>query len=153
MRPVMIVSGRHPFEVTLLLAAIVCGAGLLLADARPRSVTVAMPTAVQATWEVGLIIAGVAGLVGITWRGQLSTGLGVELGAIVLFGTFSAMYSLAVLAITGLTGLTAGTFVGAVAVASYWRCYQIVRDLRQLAGVGTTCTVVEVPLLIKEDSS
>ncbi|MGW4465377.1 hypothetical protein [Micromonospora sp. NPDC004704] len=152
MRAVMIVSGRHPFETTLLLAAIVCGSSLLVVDTRPLSVTVAMPLAVQATWEVGLIIAGLAGLVGIRWRGQLSTGLGVELGAIVLFGTTTGMYALAVFAITGLAGLAAGTFIAAASIASYWRCYQIIRDLRRLARVGGTCTLVNVPLLIEENS-
>ncbi|RKR90981.1 hypothetical protein BDK92_5365 [Micromonospora pisi] len=152
MRPVLIISGRHPFEVTLLAAAVVCGVGLLLSDARPRSVTVAMPLTVQATWEIGLIVGGVLGLVGVSWRGQLSTGLGLELGAIVLFGTTTGMYAIALLAISGRSGLAAGTFVAAVSAASYWRTVQIVRDLRRLARVGTTCTLVDVPLLVERES-
>lgn len=152
MRPLLIVSGRHPFEVTLLTAAVCCGSTLLVADARPRSVTAAMPGAVQATWEIGLIVAGLLGLLGISWRGQLSTGLGLELGAIVLFGTTTGMYAIALLAFTGWGGAAAGTFVAAVSAASYWRSVQITRDLRRLAGVGSTCTLADVPLLVERDS-
>ncbi|MFK3980471.1 hypothetical protein ACI2K4_08840 [Micromonospora sp. NPDC050397] len=152
MRPLPIISGRHPFEVTLLVAAVVCGSGLVLADARPRSVAVTMPEAVQAIWEVGLIVGGLLGLVGITWRGQLSTGLGLELGAIVLFGTTTGMYTIAIFATSGRAGLAAGTFVGAVSAASHWRSTQIVRDLRRLAQIGAACTLVEVPLLVERES-
>lgn len=153
MRPLLIISGRHPFEVTLLLAAVVCGSGLLLlADTRPRSVSVAMPGVVQATWEIGLVVCGLLGLVGIGWRGQLSTGLGLELGAIVLFGTTAGMYALAIFAISGRVGLAAGTFVAAVSAASYWRATQIVRDLRRLAQACATSAIVDVPLLVERES-
>ena len=152
MRSVLIISGRHPFEATLLVAAVACGFSLQVANARPPSVTVAMPVAVQATWELGLIVGGLIGLFGIAWRGQLSTGLGLELGAMLLFGTTTGMYAIALFAITGRAGLAAGTFVAAVSVAAYWRGGQIVRDLRRLARVSATRTLTDVPWLVERDS-
>ncbi|WP_329108575.1 hypothetical protein OG792_07935 [Micromonospora sp. NBC_01699] len=151
MRPLMIISGRQPFEVTLLVAAAVCGTGLILIDTRPRSVSVAMPVVVQAIWEIGLIVGGMVGLLGIGWRGQLSTGLGLELGAVVMLGTTTGMYAIAVFAISGRAGLAAGTFIAAVSAASYWRGGQIIRDLRRLLRASSTYTFVDVPLLMERD--
>jgi hypothetical protein len=148
----MITSGRHPFEATLLIAAVACGGALLLSDSRPQSVVAAMPGVVQATWEVGLIVGGLIGLLGISWRGQLSTGLGLELGAIIVFGTTTGMYAIALFAISGRNGLAAGIIVAALSVASYWRSTQIVRDLRRLARVSTSGIFVDVPLLVERDS-
>jgi hypothetical protein len=151
MRPIKITTGRHPFEVTFLFAALVCGVALVASDMRPLSVAAAMPAVVQGIWEVGLVLVGVTGLLGISWRGQLSTGLGVELGAVVLLGTTTSMYAIAMFAITGAPVLVAGSFIAAVAVASWWRSAQIVRDLLLLARVSVNGTIVDVPLIAERD--
>lgn len=132
MPPVLVTRGRQPFEVTILVAAMACGLALLLADTRPASVAASMPVWLQSTWEVGLLVCGVAGLVGIWWPGALVSGLAVELGALFLLGALTAMYTIALFSVSAGQATAAGAFVAAVAVASWWRAGQIVRDLRRM---------------------
>lgn len=117
----------------MLAAAAACGCALLVADARPRTVSESMPAMVQVIWEVGLLVCGLVGLVGVGWRGHPATGLGVELGALMLLGSSTAMYGIALFAVAGLQATAAGTFIAAVSAASWWRSTQIVRDLRRIA--------------------
>jgi hypothetical protein len=133
-----ILSGRDPFEVTFLVAALVCGIALVVSHRRPPSIAAAMPVVVQEIWEIGLILVGIIGLLGIAWPGQTSTGLGVELCSLVLLGTTTSMYSISLFAISGTMALAAGSFITAIAVASWWRSAQITRDLRRLAQSATT---------------
>ncbi|GAB3139034.1 hypothetical protein GCM10027290_07460 [Micromonospora sonneratiae] len=150
MRTVQIISGRHPFEVTLLATSLACGIALLITDIRPPSVVIAMPVVVQATWQVGLVVVGVAGLLGVTWPGHVLTGLGIELGALVLLGTTTAMYSIAIIAISGRSALVAGSFIGAVTVASLWRSAQLMLDLRRLIEASQQDDIPVVPPLPEE---
>lgn len=151
MRPVLVTSGRHPFEVAMLVAAMISGIALLITDARPRSVTESMPTLVQAFWEVGLVVAGVVGLMGISWRGQMSTSLGVELFGIAVLGTVTTMYTIALYTVSGAAAIAAGAFVGAVALASWSRIWQITRDLRRVARAADAGHTADVTLLIERD--
>ncbi|MGI5149140.1 hypothetical protein ACQEVC_22710 [Plantactinospora sp. CA-294935] len=148
-RHARVVSGRHPFEVTSLATAVVCGVLLVVLDSRPRSVSLAMPTLLEQVWAVGLIVTGIAGLSGVAWRGQPATGMGVELGALLSFGAVTGMYAIAVFVISGQPGLTAGLFIAAVAVASWWRCAQITRDLYRMAQAQQQRAAVEVPTLVE----
>lgn len=152
MRPVQITSGRHPFEVSFLVAALLCGLTLLVAGQRPASVTAAMPGLVQAAWEIGLVVAGLVGVAGVTWRGRLSTALGVELLGVTTLGTATTMYAIALYVVSGLAAIAAGAFVTAVAVASWWRVAQIVRDLRRVARAAESGALADVPLLVERSS-
>ncbi|MEV4810112.1 hypothetical protein [Micromonospora avicenniae] len=134
----LIRSRRQPFEVAVLLAAPPCGLLLMLLDVRPPSVTLAMDTPIQVLWELGLIAGGVIGLSGIIWPGRLATGLGIELAAVVLLGTITAMYAVALAAVSGRSGTAAISFILAVSTGSFWRAGQIIFDLRLLARVSRT---------------
>lgn len=142
-------SGRHPFEVVFLAASALVGLVLLVVDARPRSVTTAMPAVVQVGWDVGLIVAGVVGLVGVTWTGRLSTALAVELLGMFALGTSTTMYSIVLFAVSGWAALAAGTFITAIAVASWWRAGQIWADLRRIGRAAQAGAVADVPLLME----
>ncbi|MEU8158053.1 hypothetical protein AB0B94_30740 [Micromonospora sp. NPDC048986] len=122
--------------MTFLVAAGICGLALLLGDTRPASVAASMPVWLQSTWEVGLLVCGVVGLVGIWWRGALVSALAVELGALFLLGALTAMYTIALFSVSAGQATAAGAFVSAVAVASWWRSGQIIRDLRRLYRVS-----------------
>lgn len=152
-RPVQITSGRHPYEVAVLIASVGCGIALIATDRRPASVAAAMPAMVQAAWEVGLIVAGVIGLVGIGWAsiGKLSTAMGVELIGVIILGTGSTMYAIALYVVSGSAAIAAGAFVTAVAVASWARAYQIIRDLRKVAHAMKHGRTADVPLLVERD--
>lgn len=138
--PIVVTSGKTPFEVTILSATAAAGIALTLAGTRPRSVSEAMPTTVQVTWQAALVLTGVAGLVGVYWRGEVATGLGVELGALVGLGTATCMYTIALIAISGVQAIAAASFVSAIGVASWLRAAEIVRDLRRLARAGDADT-------------
>ncbi|MEU2663319.1 hypothetical protein ACLQ20_04275 [Micromonospora sp. DT46] len=131
------IRSRHqPFEIAIMATAPVCGVLLIVLDVRPQSVEMAMPGPIQAGWESGLIVAGVAGLLGVLWPGRLSTGLGIELASVLALGTITGMYAVALAVVAGAQGVAAMSFVVAVAVGSGWRAVQIALDLRRLALAG-----------------
>lgn len=133
MPPVLVTSGKQPFEVTILFAALVAGVALRIIATRPASITASMPPLLQTTWEIGLIACGLLGLVGVFWRGDLVNGQAVELGALFLLGSLTAMYTIALFVVSGEQATAAGSFVAAVAFAAWWRCGQIIRGLRRVA--------------------
>ncbi|MGQ5259759.1 hypothetical protein ACTWLT_03280 [Micromonospora sp. ZYX-F-536] len=128
------IRSRHqPFEVAALVMAPICGVLLLVLDVRPTSVQMSMPVPIQVGWEIGLIAVGVGGLSGILWPGRLATGLGIELASVLVFGTISGMYTMALLVVSGRQSVAAASFITALAVGSLWRAAQIAIDLRRLA--------------------
>ncbi|MFG2010197.1 hypothetical protein ACGFNF_14110 [Micromonospora sp. NPDC048868] len=131
------IRSRHqPFEIAIMATAPVCGVLLIVLDARPQSVEMAMPGPIQVGWESGLIVAGVAGLLGVLWPGRLSTGLGIELASVLVLGTITGMHAVALAVVAGAQGVAAMAFIVAVAVGSVWRAVQIALDLRRLAVAG-----------------
>ena len=90
---------HQPFEVAALIMTPVCGVLLLALDVRPPSVQLSMPEPIQLGWEVALIVVGVGGLLGILWPGRLSTGLGVEFASVLVLGTITGMYAVALVAV------------------------------------------------------
>ncbi len=134
MQPVIVTTGgRQPFEVAVLLAVLVCGIVLTVTGARPASVAVGMPATVQAIWEVGLILAGGVGLLGVFWPGTLVTSLGDAWCVVSVLGTVTTMYAIAMYAINGMAAIAAGAFVLGIAVASWWRAGQIGIDQYRIA--------------------
>jgi len=150
LRPVKVVTGRHPFEVAILSAAAICGLALALSNTSPRSAAAAMPGLVQVLWQVLLIAGGVIGLVGVFWPGRLLAQLGTEACGVVLLGTATTMYSVALFTVAGMQALAAGSFVTAAALASWVRLWQIQRDLRRAAAAEQRGEMAEVPLLVEE---
>ncbi|MEV4119853.1 hypothetical protein [Micromonospora sp. NPDC049645] len=128
------IRSRHqPYEIAVLAAAPFCGVLLIILDVRPMSVQTSMPEPIQVAWELGLIAVGVGGLLGVLWPGRLSTGLGLELASVVVLGTITGMYAVALVVVSGRSAVVATSFVLAVTVGSLWRAAQITIDLRRLA--------------------
>ncbi|MEU2615098.1 hypothetical protein ABZ570_26485 [Micromonospora sp. NPDC007271] len=123
---------RRVFEFAVLSTAPVCGVLLTVLHVRPQSVELTMPGVIRVCWEFGLIVAGVAGLLGMFWPGQLGTGLGIELAALLMLGAIAAMYVVSLLVFAGEQAVVAASFVGAVAFGSWLRSAEIVRSLRWL---------------------
>ncbi|MGC5286428.1 hypothetical protein [Micromonospora sp. DT231] len=130
---------HQPFEVAALITTPVCGVLLLALDVRPPSVQLSMPEPIQLGWEVALIAVGVGGLLGILWPGRLSTGLGIEFASVLMLGTITGMYAVALVAVAGQQGIVAASLISAVVLGSFWRIAQIASDLRCLAH-GHQCT-------------
>ncbi|MEU4399145.1 hypothetical protein [Micromonospora orduensis] len=132
MRYLRIRSRHQPYEVAVLATSPLCGILMLTLDVRPTSVQTSMPALVQAAWELGLILVGVGGLLGILWPGRLSTGLGIELASVLVLGTITGMYAAALMSLWNQQSLVASSFVIAVTIGSIWRGVQIAVDLRRL---------------------
>jgi hypothetical protein len=151
--PVRITSGRHPYEVILLIASPVVASVLVLTNTQPTAVRVAMPVAVRAVWFALLIVAGAAGLTGVFWRGQVSASLSIEAIGVLVLGAAASMYAVGLLAVAGVGGAAAAGFVAAVAAGSWWRLAQIWRDLRKLDRATTErqeSPVLATPTLIEQ---
>lgn len=127
-RALHVIRGGSPFQVCTLAACLAVGL-VLVVTPPPVTVRSAMPPIVQNCWQFGLIAAGVLGLVGVWWPGRFGTGLCLELAGVITMGTVTTMYGVAIAAIAGLAALAAGAFICGLAVASWWRTYQIIRDL------------------------
>ncbi|MFC4090320.1 hypothetical protein ACFOYX_15925 [Micromonospora sp. GCM10011541] len=127
-----ILRNRRPFENAVLATAPVCGALLITLDVRPPSVEMAMPAPIRIGWELGLIAVGLAGLVGLSWPGRISTGLGIELASMLMLGTIAGMYAVAMAVMSGRLAVAAASFIIAVAVGAWWRAVEILLDLRRL---------------------
>ncbi|MFC6017208.1 hypothetical protein ACFP2T_13450 [Plantactinospora solaniradicis] len=133
MQPVSVVTGRHPYQVAIHASAIVCGIALVLTDRVPRSAAESMPYPVQVLWVALLVTSGLAALVGAWWRGRFATGLKVELGGVLLLAGGTGMYGVALFAVSGWAAVVAGSFVVGIALGSWWRAAQILRELRHVA--------------------
>ncbi|WP_329102276.1 hypothetical protein OG792_23430 [Micromonospora sp. NBC_01699] len=129
----MVATSWRPFEVTFMLAATACGIAMLTFAARMAPITDVMPVLTQTIWKASLVPVGILGLVGITWRGQLSTGMAMRLGSLILLGTATGMYTIAILTELGIAAMPSAAFVSAVPVAAWWRSGQITMDLVGLA--------------------
>lgn len=150
-RPLLIATGRHPYEVTILATVLAGGIALLLSGTRPGSVTAAMPQLVQWFWLWGLVFAGVVGLIGVFWPGRIDTSLAIEFTAVSALAAATTMYATALFAVSGQKAVGAAIFVIAVAVGSYWRAYQIPRDVRRLDRAQAENRTADISVLL--DSS
>lgn len=145
-RSLRVVRGNNPYQVCTLAAALTVGLALLCTSSQPSSIREAMPGVVQGAWEIGLIVAGILGLTGVAWRGRFGTALGVELAGVIILATVTTMYGIALFAVSPTAALAAGAFVVALAIGSWWRAWQIVRDLHRAARAIRDGT----PLLVEE---
>ncbi len=121
---------RRPFQNAVVAIAPVCGTLMLCMETRPPAVEIAMPDPVRIGWELGLILAGLVGIAGLLWPGRCSTRLGMELASMLMLGTVTGMYAVTLAVISGRTSVTAASFISAVAVGSWWRAGELLRDLR-----------------------
>lgn len=146
--PLLITSGRHPFEVALLVASVFLGITLTLSGRTPSSAAKVMPNAVLTLWIVLLTGAGIIALAGVFWRGNLTSGLRVELAGILLMAGGCSMYVVALFTVSGMAALVAGGYMVAVSGGAWWRAGQIVHDVRRLGRAST----MTVPVLAQESS-
>jgi hypothetical protein len=153
MTPARITSGRHPYEVVLLIAAPSVALILALTNTRPLAVDEAMPGPVRIVWVVLLAVSGLTGLTGVFWLGTVVASLSIEAVGVFVLGTAAAMYTVGIVTYTGLPGAAAGGFIAAVGVGSWWRLSQIWRDLRTFDRAVKAQLIAEVTTLIGQRDS
>lgn len=152
LRPVVITSGRHPFEVMVLVAAMVCGVALAVTGISTKATEAAMPGWVQIAWNFMLITGGSIGLLGIFSTARLIVRLGIEAAGVVVLGSACVMYAIAIFAVSGANGVPAGSFVTAIGIASLIRAWQIMHDIRRAVAASEHGDVGEFSLLTEEDT-
>jgi hypothetical protein len=146
-RPVQIASGRQPFQIAIMVASLFLGLTLAVSDEIPNSAQKTMHGAVIATWIVMLISAGILSLVGIFWKGAFRTALRLELAGVLLLAGGASMYVVALFSVSGWAALIAGGYVTAIALGSWWRAGELVRDVRKLAHIR----ISRLPVLVEEE--
>jgi len=134
--PVLVRSGRNPFEVLMLCACAFAGAiGLLAPNASANAVTNTLPHWEVLCWYSGLLAGGVISLVGVARGGVMS--LLVERVGIILLGCLMLAYALALFAQVGVRGTLPALVTGLFAVACVVRFVYITVDLKRMEDVAT----------------
>ncbi|MFI6228640.1 hypothetical protein ACIBCR_15165 [Micromonospora echinospora] len=130
-----ITSGKHPYQVALHLSAVTAAVAMVASGNVPRSAEQVMAGPVLVMWVALLVLSGLAGAVMVWWpsRWTLVTALRVELGGVFLLAGGASMYAIALFATAGLQAVVAGGFVSGLAVGSWWRSAQILRDVRRVS--------------------
>lgn len=146
--PLHIASGRQPFQVAIMCASAFLGLCLAVTDEIPNSAQRTMHDAVLATWIVMLVAAGGLSLLGTFWRGAFRTALRIESAGVLMLAGGASMYTVAVFAVSGWAALIAGGYVAAIACGAWWRAYELVRDIRKLAGA----TLIRLPVLVEGEA-
>lgn len=123
----------RPFEAVVLLLMPCYGVAMLVFDARPTAVEQVMPTLIQRGWEVGLLVAGLTGILGVLWPGECATRLGIELAALLVLAAATGMFVVALGATSSREVIPAMAFVGSISLGALWRSVEIVLTLRRMS--------------------
>lgn len=130
----MLPRRRDPPELFLLGLCLLSGATFLVGAAPPSLVERAMPGWVVTAWYVMLVVAGLVGIAGNLWPGQLHTALLVRLSGQLLAAGPAAAYVVAVVAFAGPGALFSAVVVAAWAGVCLWTARQRRQDLRMVGG-------------------
>lgn len=123
----------RPHEMFLLAASILLGVSYLVRVPAPASLEASVPRWVVLVWAAALAVSGIVGLAGCLWRGELTVGLGLERGALVMSTAALLVIAGASLLVNGHRAVFSLGIMLAWGLANIYRCVQIAADLRQLA--------------------
>lgn len=74
------ISGRNPYQATLMVWLVISGFSVFLSAPPPDSVQRLLPQWAVYVWGAGLFVGGLTNLIGVYWRGRRpETGLRLEL--------------------------------------------------------------------------
>lgn len=146
MKPLIIASGRQPFEVLLLLACVLtAGLGLAVPGAGSTTIDAFIPMPWNTVFYVALGASATVGLIGVSL--QVPVSLLVErIGLLFLSGLLIA-YGIALYALYGAAVGASGAIIVAFGTAALTRSVQITMDLRKLHQALRRSAAVAEPLL------
>jgi len=134
--PLLVRSGRNPFEVLMLCACAIAGAaGLIAPAASSNAITATLPHWEVVCWYSGLLAGGVISLAGVFARGV--TSLLVERVGIILLACLMLAYALALFVQVGIRGTLPALITGLFAVACAVRFVYITADLKRMEDIAT----------------
>ncbi len=132
--PLLVRSGRNPFEVLMLVACVATGTvGLFEPSSTSNVITTLLPTWEVTTWYGGLAVGGLVGLVGVFLNGVLS--LLVERVGLIMLTCLTLAYSTAVVTQVGIRGTLPALFTGLFAIACAIRFVYITTDLKRMEDI------------------
>lgn len=135
--PILVRSGRNPFEVWLLVACVVVGiVGLVQPSSTSNAITSLLPGWEVVTWYAGLAGGGAVSLFGVFGSGL--TALLVERVGLIILTCLTLAYSIAVVTQIGFRGALPALFTGLFAVACAVRFVHITTDLKRMEDIATT---------------
>jgi hypothetical protein len=124
-------EGRNPFEVFVLLWAILVGASLVFGSPAPGSLQELLPQWMVTGWSTLLCIGGLVGLVGV-WLRNLTLSLLVERAAMLTISPAALLYSVALFSLGGARAAASGGAVLVFALSSFVRILRISTQLKRL---------------------
>jgi hypothetical protein len=122
-----------PFELFLLLICVLYGLLALLGGPRPQSLQETVSGVIIIIWGWMLLVGGAVAFAGLFWRGRYFTSFVLEQFGLILTGTATLIYALAVLAVNPHAGLFAGFISIAFSLSCYTRIYVLRRYNKALA--------------------
>lgn len=135
MKSVTITSGRHPFEILMLVAAGLAGLAYMLGLGGRGTPEQLIPGSAVWIWYLTLTVGSGVALIGVYLAQGSVAGvfrsLFVERAGMLVLGLSCAVYELA---LTLFSTHTPGTLliIGGFATACLFRCVQTSRDLRRM---------------------
>jgi len=134
--PLLVRSGRNPFEVLMLAACLCTGVvGLFEPATTSGAIVSLLPHWQVVTWYCGLVVGGAIGIGGVFSRGISS--LAIERAGLIVLTCLTLAYAGAVVAQVGIRGTLPALFTGLFAVACAVRCVYITADLKRMEDIAT----------------
>jgi len=150
LRPLTLVSGRHPIAVLMLVWSVIAGVLYLFGSPPPASITQSLPATVVYAWYALLTIGSTVALIGVFGRAapleRLVTSLLIERLGLTPLGVGALVWAIAIFAVGGTRGLGSGGLTAAYGAACLIRTLQITRYLRRIRTARVEGQVV--PLLV-----
>jgi hypothetical protein len=136
MRSLTVTSGRHPFEILMLVAAFIAGVAYILRLGGTGTPEKLIPGSAVWAWYLCLSVGAGVALIGVYLPQATIIGLYksliVERTGLLLLGASCALYEVALIAFSSHTPGTLA-IIGGFAVACLYRFGQTLRDVRRLA--------------------
>jgi hypothetical protein len=132
--PVVVVQRRRPpHELLLLIGHVFLGAYYLIGAPAPASIAASQPSWSVHVWAAGMLISGVAGLIGLARGRSVMRALRLEAAAMDIGAGVLVFYAVSLFAFAGADAMGAGATLVLWAAANLWRARQISRELREVA--------------------
>lgn len=127
---------RSPPELFLLALCLLSAASFLAGAQPPSSIEAVMPDWLVVGWYVTLVVAGVVGVAGNAWPGELATAWRLRLAGQLFAAGPAAAYTLAAFAYAGAEALIGGGVILVVGWSAFcsWQAFALARNLRRLGG-------------------
>jgi hypothetical protein len=134
-RPI-IISGGTEHEANMMATSVLVGVGMLLVAPAPQSVLAVLPGWLVTVWAGTWVASGVAGLVALYWRRNLTRSLLIERAALVLNAAAVGTFAVSAFVFAGWRAWVAGCFLAGWAVANLLRAWRIGGEVMQLTEMG-----------------